>query len=159
MTIQRVLVAVDDSPAALRAARVATELAAGWRARLRLVAVTADHALGALLDIAVPDGRADERAEQAGRSLLEHAADAARDSGLEVDTVLLGGEPFRQILDQARTWPADLIVMGRSDRRGPSSPYIGSVTAHVLEFADCPVLVVPRTTTADPRAPEPEGAT
>jgi hypothetical protein len=46
---------------------------------------------------------------------------------------------------QARFWPADLVVMGRSDRHGPSSPYLGGVTEHVLEFANCPVLVVPQT--------------
>ena len=142
--IRRVLVAVDDSPAALRAARVALDLATGWRAQLRLVAVTTDHILGALLDTAIPDGGATERVEQAGRALLRHLIDTARTQGLDVDTAQLTGEPFRQILDQAQAWPADLIVMGRSDRRGPSSPYLGSVTAHVLEFADCPVLVVPR---------------
>ena len=153
MTIQRVPVAVDDSPAALRAARVATDLAAGWHAQLRLVAVTADHTLGALLDTATHDGRSSERVEQAGRALLGHLADAARADGIDVDTVLLTGEPFRQVLDQAYTWNADLIVMGRSDRRGPSSPYLGSVTAHVLECADCPVLVIPRTAPTDPTEP------
>ncbi len=150
MTIRRVLVAVDDSPGALRAAQVALDLATGWRAQLRLVAVTTDHILGALLDTAVPDGGATERGEQGGRALLRHLTDTARSQGLDVDAVQLTGEPFRQILDQAQSWPADLIVMGRSDRRGPSSTYLGSVTAHVLEFADCPVLVVPRATAADP---------
>ena len=150
MTIRRVLVAVDDSPAALRAAQVALDLATDWHARLRLVTVAADHTLGALLDTAVPDGGAAERVEEAGRALLRHLTDTARSRGLEVDAVPLAGEPFRQILDQAQSWQADLIVMGRSDRRGPSSPYLGSVTAHVLEFADCPVLVVPRTWTAVP---------
>jgi nucleotide-binding universal stress UspA family protein len=149
MTIQRVLVAVDDSPAALRAARFATDLAAGWHAHLRLVAVAADHALGSLLDTTVPEGRAAERVERAGHALLQHLAHAARVEGIEVDSVLLGGEPFRQILEQAHAWNADLIVMGRSDRHGPSSPYLGSVTAHVLEFADCPVLVIPRTPSPD----------
>jgi nucleotide-binding universal stress UspA family protein len=149
MTIHRVLVAVDDSPAALRAAQVALDLAIGWRAQLRLVAVAGDHALGALLDTALPDGEATERVEQGGRALLRHLADTARRQGLDVDTVQLSGEPFREILDQAQSWRADLIVMGRSDRRGPSSPYLGSVTAHVLEFADRPVLVVPHTSTSD----------
>lgn len=150
MTIRRVLVAVDDSPAALRAARVALDLARDWDAQLRLVTVAGDHSLDALLETAAPDGGAAERVEQAGRALLRHLTDTARSDGLEIEAVPLEGEPFRQILDQARSWHADFIVMGRSDRRGPSSPYLGSVTAHVLEFADCPVLVVPQTATADP---------
>lgn len=144
MTIRRVLVAVDDSPAALRAARVAVDLAQGWRAELLFVTVAADHTLDALLDTATTHDGATERVEQAARALLERLADTAQFQGLGVDTVQLQGEPFRKILNQAQSWEADIIVMGRSDRRGPSSPYLGSVTAHVLEFAECLVLVVPR---------------
>ncbi len=149
MTIRRVLVAVDDSPPALRAAHVALDLATDWHVSLRLVTVATDHALGALLDTAAPDGGATERIDQASRSVLRHLTETARSRGLDVDAVPLTGEPSRQILDEAQSWRADLIVMGRSDRRGPSSPYLGSVTAHVLEFAECPVLVVPRSPTAD----------
>ena len=143
MTIRRVLVAVDDSSTALRAARVALELAAGWHATVRFVTVTTDHTLGALFDAATPPGTVTERGEQAGDALLRHLTDTARSQGLAVDAIRLAGDPFRHILDQAQSWEADLVVMGRSDRRGPSSPYVGSVTAHVLEFAECPVLVVP----------------
>ncbi len=150
MTIRRVLVAVDDSPPALGAAQVALELATDWHVRLRLVTVATNHSLGVLLDTAVPDGGATERIDQASRSVLRHLTDTARSQGLDVDAVPLTGEPARQILAEAQSWQADLIVMGRSDRRGPSSPYLGSVTAHVLEFAECPVLVVPRASTADP---------
>ena len=150
MTIRRVLVAVDDSPAALRAAQVALDLATDWHVRLRLVTVATNHSLGVLLDTAVPDGGATERIDQASRSVLRHLTDTARSQGLDVDAVPLTGEPVRQILDEAQSWQADLIVMGRSDRRGPSSPYLGSVTAHVLEFAECPVLVVPRAPIGDP---------
>jgi nucleotide-binding universal stress UspA family protein len=150
MTIRRVLVAVDDSPPALGAAQVALELATDWHVRLRLVTVATNHSLGVLLDTAVPDGGAAERIDQAGRSVLRPLTHPARSQGLDVDAVPLTGEPARQILAEAQSWQADLIVMGRSGRRGPSSPYLGSVTAHVLEFADCPVLVVPRAPTADP---------
>lgn len=150
MTIRRVLVAVDDSAAALRAARVALDLASGWHAEVRLIAVTTDGTLGALLDTAVPDGGATERIEEAGRAVLGHLAAAARARGLQVDIVQRAGEPFREIVDQARSWRADLIVMGRSERRGPGSPYLGSVSAHVLEFAECPVLVVPDVTGGRP---------
>lgn len=144
MSFRRILAAVDDSPAALRAAEVAIGLAEDWDAAIRLVTVTADHVVGTLLDTTA-ETRGQERVEEAGRALLHHLADAARSKGLEHETARLVGEPFRLVLDDARSWGADLIVIGRSDRRGPSSPYLGSVTEHVLEFADCPVLVVPRT--------------
>ena len=150
MTIRRCPRRCRRLPGGATRRAVALDLATGWHARLRFVTVTTDHSLGALLDTAAADGGAAERIEDARRALLRYLTDTARTQGLDIDAVLLGGEPFRQILDQARSWQADLIVMGRSDRRGPSSPYLGSETAHVLEFADCPVLVVPRTSTADP---------
>ncbi len=78
------------------------------------------------------------------RSVLGWVTELAAARGVVCRTVTRDGEPFRRILEEADTWDADLIVMGRSDRRGPSSPYLGSETAHVLEFTDRPVLVVPR---------------
>jgi nucleotide-binding universal stress UspA family protein len=53
------------------------------------------------------------------------------------------GNPYRQILEEARVWPADMIVMAVADRSAVRSNYIGSVTEQVIEFAGCPVLVVP----------------
>ncbi len=47
------------------------------------------------------------------------------------------------LLRVAQQWHADLIVMGRSDKRRPGVPYVGNQTEHLLEFASVPVLVVP----------------
>ena len=142
MSYRRILVAVDDSPAGLSAARAAIEVAAGSGASVRAVTVLRDHALaGALRPEPVS---AAARLAAGGRSVLTWVAEQATARAVECDTVERDGEPARQILEEAEDWGADLIVMGRSDRRGPSSPYLGSETAHVLEFTDRPVLVVPR---------------
>lgn len=142
MTYHRILVAVDDSPASLDAARAAVDLAAGQGADIRAVTVLRDHTLAGA--IGGDPANTEERLAAGGRSLLAWVADLAATHGVTCDTAERDGEPFRRILDEADAWPADLIVMGRSDRRGPSSPYLGSETAHVLEFTDRPVLVVPR---------------
>jgi nucleotide-binding universal stress UspA family protein len=68
--------------------------------------------------------------------------------GLEVETALLDGEVGQAILDDARRWSADLVVMGRSRRGGSGEPYVGAQARHVLEFAEVAVLVVP-----GPRSP------
>lgn len=130
--MQRVLVAVDDSPESLEAARIAGRLAAGWHAAIRLLTV-------------VPND-ADAAGRKAATRLLNHVAFAVSQAGIArstIETTVRTGEPFRGILDEARAWPADLIVMAVSDRRGLRSAYVGSETEHVLEFAQCPVLVVP----------------
>ena len=43
----------------------------------------------------------------------------------------------------AVVWRADLIVMGKTDRRATGRPYVGSQTEHLLEFTRIPVVVVP----------------
>ena len=146
MSYQRILIAVDDSPAGLQAARAAVDLAATHGAITRAITVLRDHALAGALG--GEPTNAEHRIAAGGRYVLDWVAGLAATSHVACETVERDGEPFRCILDEADTWNADLIVMGRSDRRGPSSPYLGSETAHVLEFTDRPVLVVP---IAEPR--------
>jgi nucleotide-binding universal stress UspA family protein len=141
MTYRRILAAVDDSPAGLGAARAAIELAGVLGATVRALTVLSDHVLAGRLSTRSVDPEA--RMAAGGRSVLAWTAQLARRADVPCETVERDGEPFRGILDEADRWDADLIVMGRSDRRGPSSPYLGSETAHVLEFTDLPVLVIP----------------
>jgi nucleotide-binding universal stress UspA family protein len=76
---------------------------------------------------------------------LRHVTALAEEAGLSAaSTTTDGGHAFEVLLRVAAEWEADVIVMGRSDRRRPGQPYVGSQTEHVLEFADIPVLVVPR---------------
>lgn len=138
---RRILVAVDDSPAGLDAARAAIDLAAEQHAVVRAVTVLHDHVLQRAVGGELTT--AEERLAAGARSVLTWVAELASARAVTCETVERGGEPFRQILDEADGWEADLVVIGRSDRRGPSSPYLGSETAHVLEFTDRPVLVVP----------------
>ena len=133
--MDRVLFAVDDSVESLAAARYGARLAAGWNAAVRILTV-------------VPDGPAEKdaaRRAQAGQ-LVEHVVRDMHSAGIaaeKIDTVVRAGEAFRCILEEARAWRADLIVMAVSHRTGLRSPYVGSQTEHVLEFTECPVLVVP----------------
>ena len=144
--VTRVLVAVDDSPASLAAARLAVELAGGWGATVRAITVLADGALVESIESVRPGSEPELRIGEAGASLLAHVRGLGEQAGVSVEPLVRSGVPYRCILDEAAAWPADVVVMGRSDRTGPASPYVGSEVARVLEFADCPVLVVPRWT-------------
>lgn len=141
--INRVLLAVDDSPAALAATAAAVLLAASCGAKLRAVSVVADHRVAELLREGADPDALQMRREQAAASVLQHVVRMADRSAVPVETASLAGEPGPCVLDEARTWSADLIVVGRAGRSGPGQPYIGGQTRHVLEFADAPVMVVP----------------
>jgi nucleotide-binding universal stress UspA family protein len=146
--MRRVLVAVDDSPGGLAAARLAVDLCAEWTAELRVVTVLADGGLDAAL--AGPAAHADEvaaaRARRGGGlgAVLGHVESLARSRGVAVSTATLRGAPARRVLAETRQWQADLVVLGRSGQHGGSAtPGLGSQVRHVLEFTDVPVLVVP----------------
>jgi nucleotide-binding universal stress UspA family protein len=142
--ITRILTAVDDSPAALTGARAAIELAGRLGARVRAVNVLRDGALGDTLVAVSGDPGVGERRGVAAASVLDHVARLAQRSGVDLETCQLRGEPARRILAEAATWHADLVVVGRSNQqRRAGAPYVGGETAHVLEFAEQPVLVVP----------------
>ena len=64
-------------------------------------------------------------------------------SGVAVETMATAGEPVHDILDCARTLPADLLVMGTHGASGFQHLVLGSVTEKVLRQAPCPVLTVP----------------
>jgi nucleotide-binding universal stress UspA family protein len=140
--ITRILVAVDDSPASMEAARTAVELAASLGARLRVVNVLRDHLLSQALEHVSGYGDVGERRHIAAAGVLGQVAALAQASGVEVETHQMEGVPARCILAQATAWPADLIVIAKSDRkRRAGEPYVGRETANVLEFAEQPVLV------------------
>jgi nucleotide-binding universal stress UspA family protein len=141
----RMLVTVDDTTESLRAAATAARLCVDLHATVRVLTVIEDDLVGEELDRAT-GSQALERRRQAATNLLEFVrrricAEGVEPSRVEVKQAL--GEPFRLILDEARNWPADMIVMAVSDERRIRSNYVGSVTEQVIEFSTCPVLVVP----------------
>jgi len=134
----RILLALDDSSAGLSAARTAIGLAYVMRAEVRAVTVIADAP--------PPPGRrapTREAAERAAQALLDFVVDLADKSGVSTETATLQGQPARVILEQAASFAADLIVLGKSGNRHVGQPYVGSDVKHVLEFTEVPVVVVP----------------
>ncbi|MDJ0844325.1 universal stress protein [Crocosphaera sp.] len=55
------------------------------------------------------------------------------------------GEPGGWIRDIAKSWPADLIVIGRRGLSGVSEVFLGSVSNYIVHHAICSVLVVQET--------------
>ncbi len=141
--IERILLAVDDSPDSLAAARLAIELAGTLNARLRIIHVSADHLLDAAVEAASGRPAVGVRRAQSAAAILTRVAGLAEAAGVAAETNLLAGDAGPAILDAVREWQADLVVVGKSARSATGEPYVGTQTRHILEFADQPVLVVP----------------
>jgi nucleotide-binding universal stress UspA family protein len=142
----QLLVAVEDSPIGLDTGSVAVQVASFLRARMLVLHVAASA--GAPESLLTGATRRAGHSARVGTAsavgLLEHIAALARLEGLEVATETTAGDPGHRILDRARRWPADVIVLGRSEREGEGPHHVGTQTKHVLRFATAPVLVVPR---------------
>lgn len=53
------------------------------------------------------------------------------------------GFPKEEILNTAKEWEADVIIMGTHGRTGLSHFFNGSIAEHVVRHACVPVLIVP----------------
>lgn len=140
MSLRRILIAVDDSPVAIRAADVGLELArslGGEAAFVHVVDPAVVYARGS------EDSPNDllEQAQREGQSLLAQYQQHAGSQPITVE-LLSTGKPGLEIVKAASAWPADIIVIGSHGRGGVTRLLVGSVAEQVMRQAPCPVLVV-----------------
>lgn len=145
---KRILVAVDGSATSERALHEGIALATAHRARLRLVHVVDE--LTAAGDTPATPGEFWKAVRKAGTLILAGARARAATAGVEAETKLaeirtFGGVVRRVpnlIVEDARRWNADLIVIGTHGRRGLSKLLLGSVADGVVRTAGTSVLLV-----------------
>ena len=86
--------------------------------------------------------REDEGVKNGERMLAEVEA-SAKASGVSFDNVVVVGDnPYEQIIDKAEENDCDLIMMASHARRGLDAMIFGSETVRVLKHTKIPVLVV-----------------
>ena len=76
----------------------------------------------------------------------EALAIVARESGLSADrvtTVVRQGGIYHEVIEEAESMRADLIVMA-SHRPAMKTYFLGSNAGHIVRYANCSVLVVRR---------------
>lgn len=83
------------------------------------------------------------------KQMTERAADWLREQGLAVETAVRDGAPGPAVVEEAREWGADLIVIGSRGYTGLRRLIEGSTSRHVVDHAHCPVEVVHRKQTGD----------
>jgi nucleotide-binding universal stress UspA family protein len=83
-----------------------------------------------------------EALEKQGLELLQSCTDEATLAGVSTEFIQPSGNPGQIICDVARTWGADLIVVGRQGLSGLSELVLGSVSNYVVHNASCSVLTM-----------------
>lgn len=143
---QRILVPVDGSPTSRRGLQEAIKLARLTGARLRLMHVVDELALASGLEAAtMMTGEMMQLLREGGARLLAKERARAEKAGVATDSVLadsLAGRICDQVVDQARAWRADLIVLGTHGRRGVGRMLLGSDAEMIVRLATVPVLLV-----------------
>ncbi len=80
--------------------------------------------------------------EREALEFLQSLSQTAIQSGVSAEFSQNFGDPGRTICEVARTWGADLIIVGRRGRSGLNEFFLGSVSNYVLHHAPCSVLTV-----------------
>jgi nucleotide-binding universal stress UspA family protein len=148
----KILIATDGSEFSLAAVRSVAERP--WPGKTSIRLVSAVSPFMPVVDPAVPyvylsqETLIAETVEQAGRKRAEEALVRAADifrnagvGGIEAGEVLLG-DAKTVILDEAKAWPADIIVLGSHGWRGLDRLMMGSVSESVSMHAHCSVEVI-----------------
>ena len=143
---KNILVGIDGSNTSALALQEAIKIAKEQSGRLRLVHVidvfpftTPDTGL-------IEDTQLEEALFKAGQAIVEEARDEVQKAGVGVETALpqnLNHEIGMVIVEEAKRWGADLIVVGTHGRRGIQHLVLGSVAERVARAATCPLLLVP----------------
>jgi nucleotide-binding universal stress UspA family protein len=81
-------------------------------------------------------------ARKHGAKAVADAAKTLTAAGLKVHEETRDGDPRGLILDEAKAWGADLIVLGSHGRHGLDRLFLGSVSESVAMYAHCSVEVV-----------------
>lgn len=139
--MQRIVVAVDDSEAAQRAAKLCADLASRLGAALTLVyAVQPPPMVGEpmLLDL----GALEQADAESGQKLLDRTAAALNRAGLKLATEILHGPAPEAINRAAEKLNADMVAVGSRGRNALSRAILGSVSHALVQTSKRPVLVV-----------------
>jgi nucleotide-binding universal stress UspA family protein len=82
------------------------------------------------------------RTEVEARTAANRIAMRFRMLGLSAEGISMRGDPETSVLDHAKEWGADLIVVGSRDRSRIEKFLTGSISESIVKNAPCSVLVL-----------------
>lgn len=145
---RKIMVATDGSEPVKKAVDTAIEIARLGGAKLYAVYVVESGGLS----ISHPrdvgwDKAMKEHLTAEGKEATAYVETAGKTANVEVESVILQGNPAHEIVEFAEKNDLDLIVMGTHGRTGVQKFLLGSVAQNVVRHSGKAVLVVRETET------------
>jgi len=141
----RILLAIDDSKFSQAAIETVMAQAKPKETEVRVLHVIEPVPI-------YPDGLAwgysseaaqiPEEQRKEAEGLMARASQKLRAAGFNVTTATEVGNPKVVIIDSAKEWPADLVIVGSHGRKGLDRFLMGSVSEAVARHASCSVQIV-----------------
>jgi nucleotide-binding universal stress UspA family protein len=154
--IHKMLVALDNSKGATKVFEQALALAQATGAGMMLFHVLSNEDEGSpqmptltMREFYPLDGQLFEAYQKQwqiyqenGLAMLRSYTEQATATGVPTEFTQNSGSPGRAVCQMAKTWGADLIVMGHHGRSGLNELLLGSVSNYVMHHAPCSVLKI-----------------
>lgn len=144
--VRRILLVVDSSDAAVRAARKAVELASELGAKVDAAFVVDTGTLRQLLSgkilVAEEMEEFEEDLAAGGRKYLRMVEELADEHNVSLEMHLLKGTWTSALLAEAKRVKADLIVLGGFTSSMAKRDLVGKQKQALIDDAPCPVMVV-----------------
>ena len=142
MSIKKILIAVDDSAYSIKAASTGFALADSLQAMIAVLYVVDKSREIINGDLGITPEQSRSALLEEAENVLEQYIKMYNHIG-KIIRFTPEGLPETEILNIAREWEADLIVMGTHGRSGLDHILAGSVAEQVIRHAEIPVLVIP----------------
>ena len=151
----KLLVPIDGSRASINALKKAIEIAQKYDFSMTLMTVVEESHLtgygrnqnfwhqvdGSIISVGVSPEMV-SKVEEGAAAFLDDIAAAFDFTGINLEKIIVTGEPSIEILELAKNEAFDLIVMGNRGMSKIKRFFTGSVTQRVIAEASCPVLSI-----------------
>jgi nucleotide-binding universal stress UspA family protein len=141
MVFKKILIAVDDSECSYKAAQTGFKLAQELGSNVKLICVVDEKYL-----IANPEFRTSYvdlynlHLEQAENIVSKISKELGGTIKIELETPR--NNPASAIIDIAKDWNADLVVMGTHGKSGIAKMFMGSTSQYVIRHLPIPCMIV-----------------
>jgi nucleotide-binding universal stress UspA family protein len=142
--VMRILIATDGSIYSDAALESVTEREWPTDSEFRVVSVLEHSSLESITagEFAFKLDEIRQEVKQMMTQIASKAADVLSEAKHKTSYVVREGLPAQEILEEAKEWGADLIVVGTHGRKGISRFLLGSVAQRIAVHAKCSVEIV-----------------